>query len=244
LTVGTTKRDRKAKMQQGNQQQKLHLELAKVSPLTENQQRTFDFYDEGYNLLLTGSAGTGKTFIAMYLALEELLQEKKYKKIVIIRSIVPSRDTGFLPGSIKEKAAIYEMPYKAICSELFRRDDAYEILRQKFVLEFETTSFLRGTTFRDSIVIVDEIQNFNDQEINTTITRMGENSKVICCGDFRQIDLTKRGDESGIRSFIKIVDRMEDFAAVEFNTSDIVRSDLVKQYLIAKQEIEDEYLNA
>lgn len=215
-----------------------HFSLRKIHPLTDNQENTFRAYDSGQNLMLHGVAGTGKTYISMYLALEEVLKpNSKYNKIVVIRSVVPSRDMGFLPGSAKEKAKVYEEPYKEICDDLFGRGDGYDILRMKGLVEFATTSFLRGVTFRDAIVIVDEFQNMNLAELDTVITRIGNNCKIIFCGDIRQSDFVKREEKQGMLTFMKIIDRMNIFQKIEFEVADIVRSALVKNYIISKLEV-------
>jgi phosphate starvation-inducible protein PhoH len=214
-----------------------HFDLHTIKPLTENQQKTFDAYSENYNLILHGYAGTGKTYISLYLALKELLTPNSpYDKIIIVRSVVPSRDMGFLPGSIKEKTRIFEEPYKEICDDLFGRGDGYDILKMKRLVDFTTTSYLRGITFNSAIVVVDEAQNMCFQEIDTVMTRIGNNSRVVFCGDFRQSDLYKY-EKEGIRNFMKIVDRIEAFKHIEFEKEDIVRSALVKDYLIQKTEM-------
>lgn len=214
------------------QQNSFHLQ--KIRPLTENQRKAFDSYEDGKNLLLHGVAGTGKTFLSIYLALRELTEEKNYESVSIIRSVVPSRDMGFLPGNIKEKAKVYEDPYSSICNELYKRGDAYDILRNKNTVNFMTTSHLRGLTLQNSIVIVDEIQNLTFGELDTVITRLGENSRVIFCGDVRQTDLQKDKDKSGIFTFIEILGKINSFDKIEFDVGDIVRSELVKSYIIAK----------
>jgi phosphate starvation-inducible protein PhoH len=158
-------------------------------------------------------------------------------KVVILRSVVPTRDMGFLPGSAKDKAKVYEAPYYSICSELFGRGDAYEILKTKNIIEFQTTSFIRGTTFSDCIIVVDEMQNMTYQELDSVITRIGENCKVIFSGDFKQSDLLKDADRNGLMNFMKIIKRMNMFDCIEFTKEDIVRSKLVKSYIIAKEEL-------
>jgi phosphate starvation-inducible protein PhoH len=158
--------------------------------------------------------------------------------MVIMRSMVPSRDIGFLPGTAEEKAAIYEQPYIAIFAELFSRADAYDILKKEGVIEFSTTSFLRGTTFKDSVIVVDEIQNLNFQELNTVISRVGVNTKTLFCGDFYQTDLNKKGDASGFHKFKAILQMIPDFAFLEMGVDDIVRSLLVKKYIMARIEWE------
>jgi len=217
------------------QQQPQHFSLKHIKPLTENQSQTFKLYEQKKHLMLHGVAGTGKTFISLYLGLEEILKKNsEYDQVVIIRSVVPSRDIGFLPGNAKEKAKVYEEPYKAICDDLFGRGDGYDILRTKGLVQFVTTSHLRGMTFHNSIVIVDEFQNMTFQELDTVITRMGENCRLIFCGDIRQTDLQKDREKSGVLTFTKIVGKIDTFSSIEFGVEDIVRSNLVKQYIIAK----------
>lgn len=224
-----------------NELVKNHFELKEIHPLTDNQEKTFDAYDEGKNLLIHGFAGTGKTYISLYLALETILTNKnKYDKIIIIRSVVPSRDMGFLPGTIAEKAKVYEEPYKEICDNLFDRGDGYNLLKVKGIIDFTTTSFLRGLTFNNAIVIVDEIQNMQFSEIDTVMTRLGDNSKVIFCGDFRQTDFKKDEEKSGLFKFMRILERMNNFEHIEFTQDDIVRSGIVKDYIIKKSKLEDE----
>jgi phosphate starvation-inducible protein PhoH len=221
-----------------NLQQHNHFELRTIKPLTTNQQVTFDAYRNGYNLMLHGYAGTGKTFCAMYLALEELLTGRSnYDKIVLIRSVVPSRDIGFLPGSIKDKIAVYEEPYREICDDLFGRGDGFNILKMKGLVQFTTTSFLRGMTFNNAIVIVDENNNMTFQEIDTVMTRLGNESRVVFCGDYRQSDLTKPHEKTGINQFMAITKRINTFRHVEFEREDIVRSGLVRDYIINKTEL-------
>lgn len=214
-------------------------ELKKIHPLTKTQEHTFRSYYSDKNLMLHGYPGTGKTYVSLYLALKDVfLPTPKYDKIMVIRSIVPSRDIGFLPGSVKEKARVYEEPYKEICDSLFGRGDGYEILKMKNLVDFTTTSFLRGKTFNNTVVIVDEMQNMSGQELDTIMTRMGDNSKIIFCGDFRQSDLTDK-EKAGLFEFINITKRMNCFEYIEFHKDDIVRSALVKEYIIAKTEYQD-----
>lgn len=214
-------------------------ELKEINPLTETQDIVFGEYDNGKNLVLHGYAGTGKTYISLYLALETLLKkEERYDKIIIVRSVVPSRDMGFLPGSAAEKARIYEEPYVEICNNLLGRGDGYEILKRNRVIDFTTTSFLRGLTFNNAIVIVDEIQNMQFSEIDTVMTRLGDNTRVIFCGDYRQTDFKKEDEKSGLMKFMKILKRMSNFAHIEFLEGDIVRSGIVKDYIIKKARLE------
>jgi phosphate starvation-inducible protein PhoH len=190
-------------------------------------------------------AGTGKSFLSLYLSLQAILAKKSpYLKIVVVRSAVPTRDIGFLPGSLKEKIEAYEEPYKIIVSEIFGRGDAYGILKNKGQVEFVTTSYLRGITLDDCIVIVDEFQNCTFQELDTIITRIGENGKIIFSGDYRQSDLDKSRERAGMIKFLDILEKMYEFEFVEFDAEDIVRSGLVKSYIIAKSELEDQLKNS
>lgn len=215
-----------------------NFDIKRVNPLTENQRLTFEAFREGKHLMLHGMAGTGKTFLSMYLALEDLMSgESDQEMIYIVRSVVPTRDMGFLPGSQKEKMKVYEAPYQAICTELFGRGDAYDILKQKNAVEFMSTSFVRGITMNDCYVIVDEINNMTFHELDSVITRIGKNCRIIFCGDFRQSDLTKDQEKNGLKEFMKVVSKLSDFVYIDFLEKDIVRSKLVKEYIIARQNL-------
>ena len=212
-----------------------NLNLKHIEPLTVNQDRMFESYLSGKNLLLHGVAGTGKTFISLYLALRDIIENYDDKtKVVIVRSIVPTRDMGFLPGSQKEKSKVYEAPYYAICNELFGRGDAYDVVKSKNQVEFISTSFIRGTTLTDSIVIVDECQNLTFHELDSIITRLGHNCRLIFCGDFRQTDLWRESEKQGLMNFMKVLSKMSSFDCIEFEKEDIVRSALVKEYILSK----------
>lgn len=213
------------------------LELDYIRPITENQKKTFNQFKQKKNLMLHGVPGSGKTFISLYLALNELLNVgSDLKKVVIIRSAQSSKNIGFLPGTAKQKMEIYETPYNAICTKLFGRGDAYSLLKNKGVVEFESTSFLRGTTIDDAIIIIDEAQNLSYMELKTVLTRVGDNSRIVICGDVRQDDLTSErySEESGLKSIMKILDRIPTMAKVEFEVEDIVRSGFVKEFIIAE----------
>jgi phosphate starvation-inducible protein PhoH len=216
-----------------------NLSLKQIKPLTETQIDAFEAYEEGLNLILHGFAGTGKTFLALYFALKTILDNQSYNKIVIIRSTVSSRNQGFLPGNQKQKEAVYEKPYPPICSDLFGRDDAYEILKRNHKIEFESTSFLRGITYENSVVIVDEFQNMSDIELHTIMTRIGENCRIIFSGDIRQDDLTSErfNEKSGIADFLKIIKHLKEFEFIEFFEDDIVRSELIKSYIIERAKL-------
>lgn len=218
-----------------------HFSLRKIKPLTPNQEETFKKFYDGKHLLLHGVAGTGKTFISLYLALNDIIHQKSMQnKIVIIRSVVPSRDMGFLPGNVKEKTKVYEEPYRTICDDLFGRGDGYDILKIKNMIEFGTTSFLRGITFHDSIVIVDEMQNLSFEELFTIMTRIGENCRIIFCGDYRQSDLKLKSEKEGIKHFMGILRGIENFNFVEFEVEDIVRSSIVKAFIMEYEKYRQE----
>ena len=217
-------------------------DLRTFDPLTNNQKKFFDAYKQGdYFIALHGVAGTGKTFIALYKALEEVLDKSNpFNKIIIVRSAVPSREVGHLPGDLDEKTQIYRQPYQQICHTLFGRPDAYQRLEEQHYIEFISTSFIRGMSFDDAIIIVDEMQNLTFEEIDTVMTRVGYRSKIVWCGDYRQTDLNKKkNDMSGILKFFDIAMHMGAFTRIEFTPDDIVRSSLVKDYIMAKIQYED-----
>jgi predicted ribonuclease YlaK len=229
--------------QQKNNQLKIRIDdLKTFEPLTNNQKIFFDAYKRGdYFLALHGVAGTGKTFIALYKALEEVLDKSNpFKKIIVVRSAVQSREIGHLPGDVSEKMEIYQQPYRQICETLFERRDAYERLEEQGYISFISTSFIRGMTWDDAIIIVDECQNLTWEEIHTCMTRVGYRSKIIWCGDYRQTDLNKKkNDMSGLSKFLDIADLMDSHTRIEFTVDDIVRSSLVKDWIIATMKYED-----
>jgi phosphate starvation-inducible protein PhoH len=222
---------------------KLEFEMKKIEPLTENQKISFEYFEKGKNLLLIGSAGSGKTFLSFYLSLSELFSEKnkKYDKIYICRSAEPSKNVGFLPGNLKEKTKYYELPYYGICSELFRRSDAYELLKQKQNIEFISTSYIRGITLNNCIVIVDECQNLEWNELYAIMTRIGHNCKILFCGDYKQSDLKNNhyndSRKEDILKFIKVLEKMKFFEIVEFGHNDIIRSEIVKEFIIKSENL-------
>lgn len=218
-------------------------DLKNISPLTLNQKKFFELYKTSKILLLHGVAGTGKTYIALYKALEEILDKPNLvKRVVVVRSAVPSREIGHLPGDEKEKTEVYKQPYVEICSDLFKRRDAFQRLQEQHNVEFMITSFVRGITLEDSVIIVDECQNMTFQELSSIITRVGKNSKIIFCGDFRQTDLYKKYDASGLNMFVTILDRMPSPKTIEFEVSDIVRSNIVKEFIIAQINYEQQHI--
>ena len=213
------------------------LNFNNITMLTDNQHDAKVKFELDQNLVLSGSAGTGKTFLACYFAsLDVLDSDTPYDKIVLIRSAVATRDVGFLPGSLEEKMAVYESPYMNIFSDIFTVKNAYNKLKQELkILDFETTSHLRGETFNNSVIIVDEFQNMTFHELYTIITRIGKYSKIYFAGDFYQTDLNGRKESSGFDKFVAILENMEEFEFTEFDHDDIVRSDLVKSFIIEKE---------
>lgn len=211
------------------------LSLSKVEPKTENQSLAFNSFFSGKNLLLHGVAGTGKTFISMYLSLYEIMYGRScLKNVTLVRSAVPTRDIGFLPGTEKQKQEAYELPYKPMMANLFNRGDAYGILKTKGLIHFMTTSYIRGVTLDDTIVIVDECQNMTFHELDSIITRLGNNSRIIFCGDYKQSDFVGTRENTGIDPFMRILKRINSFDCIDFDYNDIVRSGLVRDYIIAK----------
>jgi len=217
-------------------------DMKTFQPLTENQNKFFQAYKQGdYFIALHGVAGTGKTFSALYKAIEEVLDKSNtFEKIIVVRSAVQSREIGHLPGSVDEKMDIYQQPYRQICETLFGRKDAWDRLEEQGHIEFISTSFIRGMSFDNAIIIVDEMQNMTFEEIDTVMTRVGNQSKIIWCGDYRQTDLNKKkNDVSGLLKFFDIAYHMGAFTRIEFTPDDIVRSSLVKDYILAKLKFED-----
>lgn len=238
VSTRTTKRAMK-QMRREEVQHRNHLQVNDFSPITKNQARVFDSYRTGKNIAMTGFAGCGKTYLAMGLALDDVLNGRgDQDKVVIVRSVVPVRDMGFLPGNIKEKTKVYEAPYVSICTELFGRGDAYDLLKGKQLIEFTSTSFVRGLTMSDAIVIVDEIQNCTDRECDSLITRIGGNCRVLICGDIRQSDLMQHNEKCKMRDFVRIISKMPEFDVVDFTLDDVVRSQFVRSYLAKKYELE------
>ena len=215
--------------------------LLDINPVTENQKKLFDAYKSDKHLFVYGCAGTGKTFCALYLALKDVLNEiTPYQKIVVVRSLVSTREIGFLPGDHDDKSALYQIPYKNMVKYMFEMptDAEFEMLygnlKQQETVTFWSTSFIRGTTLDNSIIIVDEAQNLNFHELDSIITRVGDNSRIMFCGDATQSDLTKTNERNGILDFMKIIQRMPEFESIEFGVEDIVRSGLVKSYIVNK----------
>ena len=216
--------------------------MVDIKPLTKNQEKFFDEYKKGKNIFGYGAAGTGKTFIALYLALKEVLDQMTFfENVYVVRSLVSTREIGFLPGDHEDKSFLYQIPYKHMVKYMFEMtsDSEFEMLygalKTQDTIKFWSTSFIRGTTLDNAIILVDEMQNLNFHELDSIITRVGENSKIIFCGDASQSDLTRTNERNGILDFMKIIRAMEDdFASIEFGLDDIVRSGLVRKYLFAK----------
>ena len=235
IGIGLTTKQMKRKKPIGNTY------LLDIEPITNNQKRLFDSYAEDKHLVAYGTAGTGKTFISLYNALADVLDESTpYEKIYVLRSLVSTREIGFLPGDHEDKADIYQIPYKNMVKYMFQMptDADFEMLygnlKAQETIKFWSTSFIRGTTLDNAIVIVDEFQNLNFHELDSIITRVGENSRIIFCGDASQTDLVKTNDRNGIHDFLNILRKMPSFDIIEFGIDDIVRSGLVKEYIIAK----------
>ena len=228
----------------GKQKEITYNQLNQIKPVTDSQKLVFDTWKQGQNQFLFGCAGTGKTFVSLYLGLSEVLRnETPYDKVIMVRSLIPTREIGFLPGDEEDKAALYQVPYSNMMQFMFEQpnEQAFETLYNRLKGQgsyyFLSTSFLRGLTFDNSIIIVDECQNLNFHELDTIITRVGQDSKIVFCGDFSQSDLTRTNERNGLMDFLQILQEMEEFNCVEFNIGDIVRSGFVRNYLIQKTKL-------
>ena len=218
--------------------------LRDIEPLTNNQKLLFNAYAENKNIVAYGCAGTGKTFITLYNAIKDVLSPTTpYEKIYIVRSLVATREIGFLPGDHEDKSTLYQIPYKHMVKYMFEMStDAdfemlYGNLKTQGTIDFWSTSFIRGTTFDNAIIIVDEYQNLNFHELDSIMTRVGQDSKIMFCGDATQSDLTKTNERNGIMDFMRVLRLMPSLDIIEFGVEDIVRSGLVKEYILAKMEI-------
>ena len=219
-------------------------DLVTIKPITDNQKVVFSTWKKGLNQFLFGAAGTGKTFISLYLALQEIMDLKKpADKVILVRSLIPTREIGFLPGDEEDKAALYQVPYRNMVQFMFEMPNEqafnglYDKLKAQGSLYFLSTSFLRGLTFDNSIIIVDECQNLNFHELDTIITRVGQDSKIVFCGDFGQTDLVRNNEKNGLHDFMRILEEMKEFNCTEFTIGDIVRSGFVRSYLINKTKM-------
>ena len=228
----------------GKQKEITYNQLNQIKPVTDSQKLVFDTWKKGQNQFLFGCAGTGKTFVSLYLGLSEVLRnETPYDKVIMVRSLIPTREIGFLPGDEEDKAALYQVPYSNMMQFMFEQpnEQAFETLYNRLKGQgsyyFLSTSFLRGLTFDNSIIIVDECQNLNFHELDTIITRVGQDSRIVFCGDFSQTDLTRTNERNGLMDFLQILQEMEEFNCIEFNIGDIVRSGFVRNYLIQKTKL-------
>ena len=219
-------------------------QLSTIKPVTDSQKLVFESWKKGLNQFLFGCAGTGKTFVSLYLALQDVLKnETPYDKVIVVRSLIPTREIGFLPGDEEDKAALYQVPYSNMMQFMFTQPNEqafsmlYDRLKAQGSFYFLSTSFLRGLTFDNSIIIVDECQNLNFHELDTIITRVGQDSKIVFCGDFGQSDLTRLNEKNGLMNFLQILQEMNEFNCTEFDIGDIVRSGFVRSYLIQKTKL-------
>ena len=215
--------------------------LIDIKPITDNQKIVFDSWKKDKHQFLYGAAGTGKTFVSLYLGLRDVLDLKTpYDKVILVRSLIPTREIGFLPGDEDDKAALYPVPYQIMVRWMFKMpneqafNNLYDKLKSQGSLFFLSTSFLRGLTFDNSIIIVDECQNLNFHELDTIITRVGQDSRIVFCGDFNQSDLQKTNEKNGLYNFLNILQEMEEFNCIEFDIGDIVRSGFIRSYIINK----------
>ena len=218
-----------------------HDQLVEMKGVTKNQIEVFKQYKSGKNLFLYGPAGTGKTFVILYNAIQEVLDPKiNYNCIYIVRSLMPTRELRFYPSDEQDKSSLYQVPYDNMLRFMFKlpAEDQfgilYEELKRQDNVAFLSTSFLRGITLDNAIILVDECQNLNFHELDTIMTRVGQDSKIMFSGDFDQTDLREDKEKAGLGQFLKIINEMKEFYSCEFDIGDIVRSGLVRSYIIQK----------
>lgn len=213
-------------------------DLKYIKPITDNQTNAFHGFNQTDHLIMTGSAGTGKTLLALFFAIRDVIDPSfPQRKVRILRSSVSTRDIGFLPGTEEEKMEPYEAPYRGVCQFLFGKGSTYDDMKEAGLIEFNSSSFARGDTWTNEIVIVDEIQNLTFHELNTIATRLGKNSRLILVGDGKQNDLTGNGQTSGFAQVIKVANMVPSMSHVEFGIEDIVRSGFVKEWIIAVEKL-------
>lgn len=216
------------------------LQLKTVKPLTKGQSKAFKEWNSGYGLFQHGVAGTGKTHVSLYLALKAI-EDGLYNKLIIVRSAVPTRNQGFLPGSAEEKQVVYEEMYIHAINQLYQFKNAYHLLKRNYKIMFCSTSYLRGINMDDCIVVFDEIQNATEHEISTVMTRLGSNARVLLSGDHRQCDLTKREEISGIKNTLKRMSMMDEYIKlIEYDYNDIVRSDFCKAWIMSEKALDND----
>ena len=226
-------------MKQQQKQENMNIRLDQmmtIEPITDRQRNAWDSWKDGHHLALLGTAGTGKTFLAIYLALEEVMNKSTpYEHLQIIRSVVPTREVGYLPGTLEDKLNAFTGPYRSACSELFQDARAYDKLCHNGYIDFGSTSYIRGVTYDSCIILVDECQNLNFHELDSVITRVGQGTKVILCGDYHQSDFKQEKEKDGIKKFVEILENMRHFSIINFGWEDIVRSDFVRDYIMTKE---------
>lgn len=213
-------------------------DLQPIQPMTDRQHDMFEAFYSGTHVCAYGSAGVGKTYLALYLAMKDVLDKMRdQKRLIIVRTTVQGRQQGYLPGTQEEKEAPFELPYKDIMHDLFGRASTYDDMKEAHLIEFKSTTALRGLTWDDAIIVVDEFQNMTWEELDSVVTRVGTNSRLIICGDVRhQCDLG-RHEVSGAQNALKVMQDMPSFSCVQFTKDDIVRSDFVKQWITTREKL-------
>lgn len=216
------------------------LDIKPIKPITEAQRAMVESFFMGNHVVADGSAGTGKTYLSLWLALNLVLsKEYNQHKIIIVRSNVPTgKDVGHLPGELEEKMAPFEAPYRDILQDLLGKPSSYDDMKEAGVIEFMPVAFIRGLSWDNAVVIVDESQNMDDATVNTIMTRVGKNTKVIICGDRAQNDLVyDKKTPSGFDNMIRILSNMDEVDIIRFTKRDIVRSGFVKAWIVAKEDL-------
>jgi phosphate starvation-inducible protein PhoH and related proteins len=211
-----------------------------ITPKSLNQQRYVDAIERHDMVFGIGPSGTGKTYLAIAMAVDALLS-REVSRIILARPAVEAGERlGFLPGTLEEKVNPYLRPlYDALYDVLDH--DRVERYLEKDVIEIAPIAFMRGRTLNDAFVILDEAQNTTSEQMKMFLTRLGFNSKAVITGDVTQVDLPT-GRRSGLMEAVDVVSKVEGISFIYFTERDVVRHSLVQRIIRAYEEFENSRL--
>ncbi|RHJ92420.1 PhoH family protein [Parabacteroides bouchesdurhonensis] len=204
---------------------------------TDNQQKLVKAFEENDLVFATGPAGSGKTFVAIALAVKAL-KNKQVRKIILSRPAVEAGEKlGFLPGEMKDKLDPYLQPLYDALQDMIPGAKLKEYMENN-VIQIAPLAFMRGRTLNDAVIILDEAQNTTTHQIKMFLTRLGMNAKMIVTGDITQIDLPSTAT-SGLVQAMQILNKVNGIGKIEFNKKDIVRHKLVQRIVEAYDKFDD-----